>query len=90
MTLAPLNANNRARYRVPNEVKEGVLIIEVAPDSSAAEAGLRPGDVIREVNRQRVRSINDFEQAFKKAGQTVAILLQRGPNTIFVAIRKKQ
>jgi len=66
---------------------EGVIIFAVEEDSAASEAGLQRGDVIREVNRQRVRSLQDFEKATKdvKDGDRVTVLLQRGPQSLYVA-----
>jgi serine protease Do len=66
---------------------EGVIVFAVDEDSAAAEAGLQRGDVIREVNRQRVRSLPDFEKATKdvKEGDRVTVLLQRGPQSLYVA-----
>ena len=66
---------------------EGVVVARVDEDSPAAEAGLQRGDVIREVNRQRVRSIQDFERATQglKGGDRVTVLLQRGPQSLYVA-----
>jgi len=59
----------------------------VDEESAAAEAGLQRGDVIREVSRQRVRSVQDFEKATKdvKDGDRVTVLLQRGPQSLYVA-----
>ncbi|HEV8439187.1 MAG TPA: DegQ family serine endoprotease [Methylomirabilota bacterium] len=67
--------------------QEGVLVFAVEEDSAAAEAGLQRGDVIREVNRQRVRSLPDFERATKdvKEGDRVTVLLQRGQQSLYVA-----
>jgi len=66
---------------------EGVIVFSVDDESAAAEAGLQRGDVIREVNRQRVRSLPDFEKATKdvKEGDRVTVLLQRGPQSLYVA-----
>src|SRR5713101_933843 len=66
---------------------EGVIVFSVDEDSAASEAGLQRGDVIREVNRQRVRSVQDFEKATKdvKDGDRVTVLLQRGPQSLYVA-----
>jgi len=66
---------------------EGVVVARVDEDSPAAEAGLQRGDVIREVNRQRVRSMQDFERATQglKGGDRVTVLLQRGPQSLYVA-----
>jgi serine protease Do len=66
---------------------EGVVVFSVEDDSAAAEAGLQRGDVIREVNRQRVRTVQDFERATKdvKEGDRVTVLLQRGQQSLYVA-----
>jgi serine protease Do len=66
---------------------EGVVIFSVEDDSAAAEAGLQRGDVIREVNRQRVRSVQDFDRATRdvKEGDRVTVLLQRGQQSLYVA-----
>ncbi len=66
---------------------EGVVVFSVEDDSAAAEAGLQRGDVIREVNRQRVRNVQDFERATKdvKEGDRVTVLLQRGQQSLYVA-----
>jgi len=66
---------------------EGVIVVAVDEDSAASEAGLQRGDVIREVNRQHVRSLRDFAKATKdvKDGDRVTVLLQRGPQSLYVA-----
>ena len=66
---------------------EGVIVFAVEEESAAAEAGVQRGDVVREVNRQRVRSVQDFEKATKdvKDGDRVTVLLQRGPQSLYVA-----
>jgi serine protease Do len=66
---------------------EGVIVFQVDEDSAASEAGVQRGDVIREVNRQRVRSLQDFEKATKdvKDGDRITVLLQRGPQSLYVA-----
>jgi len=66
---------------------EGVIVFAVDENSAASEAGMQRGDVIREINRQRIRSLPDFEKATKdvKEGDRVTVLLQRGPQSLYVA-----
>jgi len=66
---------------------DGVVVLRVEDESPAAEAGLQRGDIVREVNRQRVRSLQDFERATKdlKGGDRVTVLLQRGAQALYVA-----
>jgi serine protease Do len=66
---------------------DGVVVAEVEEDSPAAEAGIQPGDVIREVNRQKVRNLAEFEKLTKgfRPGDRVTLLLQRGPTALYVA-----
>jgi serine protease Do len=48
-------------YRLPE--REGALIAELAPDSPATKAGLRPGDIILEYNRATIRTARDLSAA---------------------------
>ncbi len=62
---------------------------EVAPDGPAAEAGVRPGDVIQEVNRRPVRSAKDFAQAVEHAGNgDLVMLVNRAGGTAYLVIER--
>ena len=58
VTVTDLDNRARQQYDLPGTVK-GVVITEVQPDSAAAEAGLKPGDVIQEINRQPVKTAEE-------------------------------
>jgi serine protease Do len=66
---------------------DGVIVARVEEGSAASEAGVQRGDVIREINRQRVRSMADYERLTKdvKDGDRLTVLLQRGPMSLYVA-----
>jgi len=53
-----LNPQLRSELNVPKNVK-GAVVTGIEPNSPAAEAGLKPGDVIEEINRHRVTDAND-------------------------------
>jgi len=69
----------------------GVIVVDVAPGSPADDAGLQRGDLIKEVNRVKVESVSDFErEAIKlKNGDVAALLVRRGQNTFFAALKVK-
>jgi Do/DeqQ family serine protease len=87
VSVEPLTAELARRADVPNGVK-GLLVEEVNPDSRAADAGIRPGDVIEEVNRQPVQSVDDLRAAVRKSADRPALLLvSRGGRDIFVTVK---
>ena len=53
----------------------------------AAQAGVRPGDVILGVNGKTVKSLDDLKKETANGSKTVAILLERDGNQVFVPIR---
>jgi serine protease Do len=53
----------------------GVVISDVKEGSSAGTAGLRPGDLITEVNRTAIKNLNDYQQALQKAKKDEHLLL---------------
>jgi serine protease Do len=70
---------------------KGAVVVDVAPDSPGAEAGLSPGDVVVEVNRQPVASAADYRKAGKslKKGDTVLLRVKHGQATQYVPVRVK-
>ncbi len=72
---------------VPPNTK-GVVVTEVQPGSPAADAGLQPGDVIQELNRQPLSSASQFEGLVRKAGnQPLVLLVNRKGTTNFIVVQ---
>jgi Do/DeqQ family serine protease len=67
------------------EGQAGVLVTSVAPGSPAAQRGLRPGDVIVAVNRQKVSTLGDFQQHAQ--GQSLLLNIRRGNAQLLLPIR---
>jgi serine protease Do len=69
--------------------KQGLLVKSVQDGSPADQAGIRPGDVITEVNRQPVRSAEDLRQAVEqhKAGTSMLLLLKREGSARYLIVQ---
>jgi serine protease Do len=82
-----LNADIAQQLNLPART-QGVVVTDVAPGSAVAEAGLRRGDVIQEVNRRPVRDLNEFNNAVRQGGKKpVLLLVNRGGSSIYVVIQ---
>ncbi len=54
---------------------EGVLVTDVTQGSIAARAGIEPGTLIVQVNRQRINNVGEFQQAIKAGRDSGRVLL---------------
>jgi serine protease Do len=68
---------------------EGLVIVQVDGSSPAAEAGLRPGDVILELDQGPVKDATDFLKKINryKEGDTILFLIKRGDSTLYVTLK---
>ncbi len=65
----------------------GVVIAEVERGSPAAQAGLRPGDVLTSVNRRPVKDIDDLRRAFEGRHDRLLLNIRRGDLALFLILR---
>ncbi len=72
------------------EDDKGVVVVSVKPGSIAAFSGIQPGDVIKEINRQPVNNVDDFEKILKKEAnkKKLLILLARGGHNYYLVISR--
>ncbi|MGC4113819.1 MAG: DegQ family serine endoprotease [Myxococcales bacterium] len=70
-------------------LESGVQISGLRPDSPAGRAGARVGDVVVELQRQPVRTMQDYAElvASLKPGDTALLRLQRENASVYVAVR---
>jgi serine protease Do len=90
MEFSALSEETRKTFKIKDNVK-GVIVTSVEPGSAAAERGLRPGDVIEEVNHQTVERPQDIAKAIEGAkGESkkpALLLVSNGEGVVrFVAV----
>jgi serine protease Do len=87
VTVEPLSDRQGRQGRK----ETGVSVSEVQPDSQADQAGLKPGDIIREMNRKPVRNVQDFENLVNELdpNSRVLLLITRGNATVYLTVNPK-
>jgi serine protease Do len=73
VAVADIDSNSRQQFKLPDSVK-GVVVTEVDPNSASAEAGLRAGDVIQEINRKPVKSAREAVDMTEHANDKTSLL----------------
>jgi serine protease Do len=89
LTVQELTPELRNQLRL-NTV-DGVMVSSVDEAGPAARAGIRPGDVITEANREPVKSTRDFSRILgqMRRGQNLLLLVRRDGNSRFVVLPPK-
>jgi S1-C subfamily serine protease len=90
MTLDAITPEIARRLDLPRNAG-GAIISDVEPNSPAYVAGLAPGDVILEVNRQQVTNVSQITRELQNVapGQPVFLLIWRDGTTTFVTVTKR-
>ena len=88
VAIQDLNPQVARQLGLPSTVS-GVVVTEVQPDSPAAEAGIRRGDVVQEVNRQPVKSATEFRSAVTQSAKSLLMLIQRDDKTFYAVVDRE-
>ena len=93
MSLSSLTLGARSEFKLGDD-SQGVVVTGVASDSTSAERGIRPGDLIVEVNQDPVsspREVVDKIKGVQDSGRrSVLLLVERAGDLRFVAVRFDQ
>ena len=90
LAVAPMTAEAKARYGIKSATS-GVVVVDVTGNGPAAEAGLRPGDVIVKAGDKTVENPQALSQAVDAAAteskKSVLLMVERQGQPLFVAVR---
>ncbi|MBQ7594898.1 MAG: Do family serine endopeptidase [Synergistaceae bacterium] len=87
---AQINDTIRRTYRLNSDV-EGVIVTELDKNSPAAfEGELRAGDIIREVNAQEIKTLDDLTKAVKSDDAALVLMIEREGSTYFVMVSREE
>jgi serine protease Do len=87
LQLSELNPETARRLGFAKDEK-GVLVTQVAPDSRGSKAGLQQGDVVKEINRKPVSTLEDYYRGMENVSSDKPIqLLIKRPRVGFLAIK---
>ena len=87
LSLQPLTASTAQRNGL-EATDQGLLVTRLDPNGSAADAGIRQGDLIQEVNRQPVHTIAEFSAAMQRSGSKPAlVLVKRRSAVVYLTLK---
>ena len=89
LTLSSITQDIRMRQNIPENVS-GLLVTKVEQNTDAEIKGIRPGDIIQEINQSSVNDINAFRKimnSLKGSKKGVLLLINRQGNINFVALK---
>ena len=90
MEVGPVTPELARELELPRN-RGGAVVLDVERNSPAFNAGIRPNDVIIEVNQQEVANVSQVQRELQRAtpGQPVFLLIWRDGESVFVTLRKR-
>ncbi len=87
MAVEPLTRDRARELGVT--ATSGMLVVDVQSSGRAAGAGLRPGDVIVEVDRKPVNNPESLRAALKNGSRPALLLVHRGDASFFATLERQ-
>ncbi len=86
LAVKTLSPDLARRFRLRDN--KGVVVVNVAPGSAAADAGMRPGDLLLEVNGNVIHTVKEYREAIKKLkkGSYARFLVKRQGRTLYLSL----
>ena len=84
ITVAEIDNELQKQFKL--ESNEGLIVVNVDRGSLGARLGLQPGDVILEVNRTKMKTLDDWNRVMGAKNKSLGILVSRGGQTLFISV----
>ena len=90
LSVQDLTPEIAERFKIKDD--KGAIVTKVEPGSAAESEGLKEGDLIKEVNREKVNSAVDFKNLMEKTKKTEAVLLRvtRENRAFFIVLKPRE
>lgn len=91
MDVQDLTPELAREYGLP-ATETGVIVLDVQPGSPADTAQIRPGDILSEMNRIEITSLEEYHNALEVSqhDRTILVLIKRGASMLYTIIKPKQ
>ena len=89
-SVQPLTSDVAKKFGYSED--SGLVVTDVATSSPASEAGLEPGMLIQQVNRHKVRTVAEFNEAVaqEKDAKSLLLLVSDGQNARFLVLKQSE
>ena len=84
ITVAVIESELQKKFKLDSN--EGLVVLDVDRNSLGARLGLQPGDVILEVNKVKMKTLNDWNKVMEARNKSLGILMSRGGQTLFISV----
>jgi len=85
--VQPITSELRKKYNLAED-EQGVVVTQITPAGPAMQAGIEPGDVIKEVEQKKITDIDDFREAIQevKPGEMILLRVRHGVWTMYITV----
>lgn len=84
ITVAEINSSLKERYGLEDD--NGLVVVNIQPGTLGQKLGLRPGDVILEVNRKKMETVADWNKVIGTGNKALGLLISRSGQTLFISV----
>jgi serine protease Do len=78
LSVSDLTPQLREEFQIPDAIENHPIVLEIQNDSPALRSGIRPGDLILDVNRKEVKTAKEVLSSLHKGTNTIRIARGEG------------